>query len=73
MTSRDRRALVLGSVTVAVGILLFRVLPWTARYAFAEAAGVRQRTALLARARADLAEASGLTRPPRRWPICRVG
>ncbi len=60
MTSRDRRALVLGSVTVAVGILLFRVLPWTARYAFAEAAGVRQRTALLARARADLAEASGL-------------
>lgn len=60
MTSRDRRALVLGSVTVAVGILLLRVLPWTARYAFAEAAGLRQRAALLARARSDLAEASGL-------------
>ena len=60
MTSRDRRALVLGSVTVAVGILLLRVLPWTARYAFAEAAGLRQRAALLARAHADLAEAGGL-------------
>ena len=60
MTPRDRRALVLGSVTVAIGVFVLRVLPWTVRSALAAEVGLRQRAALLARARADLAETSGL-------------
>src|SRR5881397_161499 len=60
MTARDRRALVVGGLIVAVAFLLLRVLPWTVRSALAAEAGLRQRAALLARARADLAEASGL-------------
>ncbi len=60
MTPRDRRALVLGSVTVAIGVFVLRVLPWTVRSALAAEVGLRQRAALLARARSDLAEASGL-------------
>jgi len=60
MTARDRRALVVGGLIVAVAFLLLRVLPWTVRSALAAEAGLRQRASLLARARADLAEASGL-------------
>jgi hypothetical protein len=60
MTPRDRRALVLGSVAVVVGVFVLRVLPWTVRSALAGEVGLRQRAALLARAHADLAEASGL-------------
>jgi hypothetical protein len=60
MTPRDRRALVLGSLAVAVGVFVLRVLPWTVRSALAGEVGLRQRAALLARAHADLAEASGL-------------
>jgi type II secretion system (T2SS) protein M len=60
MTSRDRRALVVGGFSVALALLLLRVLPWTVRSALAAEAGLRQRAALLARARADLAEASVL-------------
>jgi len=60
MTSRDRRALLLGGLSVAIALLLLRVLPWTVRTALAAEAGLRQRAALLARARADLGEASML-------------
>lgn len=60
MTVRDRRALLVGGAVVLAGILLLRVLPWTVRSALAAEVGLRQRAALLARARADLAEASVL-------------
>jgi hypothetical protein len=60
MTDRDRRALVLGGGVVLVAVLLLRILPWTVRSALAAEAGLRQRAALLARARADLADASVL-------------
>jgi type II secretion system (T2SS) protein M len=60
MTGRDRRALVLGGAFVIGAVLLLRVLPWGVRTALATEAGLRQRAALLARARADLAEASVL-------------
>jgi hypothetical protein len=60
VTPRDRRALVLGSVAVAVGVFVLRVLPWTVRSALAAEVGLRERVALLARARADLADASAL-------------
>jgi type II secretion system (T2SS) protein M len=60
MTARDRRALVIGGGVVLVAVLLLRVLPWTVRSALAAEAGLRQRAALLARARADLAEAGVL-------------
>ena len=60
MTPRDRRALVLGSVAVAVGVFVLRVLPWTVGSALAAELGLRERAALLARARIDLAEASVL-------------
>ena len=58
MTERDRRALILGGSVVIGAVLVLRVLPWGMRSALAAEAGLRQRAALLARARADLAEAS---------------
>jgi len=60
VTTRDRRALLLGGGVVFVGLLLLRVLPWSVRSALAAEAGLRERATLLARARADLAEVSGL-------------
>jgi hypothetical protein len=60
MTERDRRALMLGGGVVLTALLLFRVLPWTVRSALAAEAGLRERAALLARARADLADAAVL-------------
>src|SRR5438477_7454057 len=60
MTERDRRALILGGSAVIGALLVLRVLPWGIRSALAAETGLRQRAALLARARADLAEASGL-------------
>jgi len=58
MTERDRRALILGGSVVIGAVLVLRVLPWGMRSALAAEAGLRQRAALLARARADLAEAT---------------
>jgi len=60
MISRDRRALVLGGSVVIGAVFVLRMLPWGIRSALAAQAGLRQRAALLARARVDLAEASGL-------------
>jgi hypothetical protein len=60
MTERDRRALILGGSVVIGAVFVLRVLPWGVRSALAAEAGLRQRAALLARARADLAEAGGL-------------
>ncbi len=60
MMARDRRALLIGGGVVLTAVLLLRLLPWTVRSTLAAEAGLRQRAALLARARADLAEGSGL-------------
>lgn len=60
MTTRDRRALVIGGGAVLVALLLLRILPWSVRSALAAEATLRERAALLARARTDLAEMSGL-------------
>src|SRR5881296_2471068 len=60
MTERDRRALMLGGFVVVGAVCVLRVLPWGVGLALAAEAGLRQRAALLARARADLAEATGL-------------
>jgi hypothetical protein len=60
MTDRDRRAVMLGGGAVLAALLLLRVLPWTVRSALATQAGLRERAALLARARADLADAAVL-------------
>ena len=60
MTARDRRALLIGGAAVLGAFLLLRLLPWTVRSALAADVGLRQRAALLARARADLADASAL-------------
>ncbi len=60
MTHGDRRALLLGGGVVLAGLLLLRVLPWTVRSALAAESGLRERAALLARARADLADAAVL-------------
>src|SRR5439155_12604586 len=60
VTERDRRGLLLGGGVVLAALLLLRVLPWTVRSALAAEAGLRGRAALLARARADLADAAAL-------------
>lgn len=60
MTERDRRALILGGSVVIGAVFVLRVLPWGMRSALAAEEGLRQRAALLARARAELAAASVL-------------
>ena len=60
MTERDRRAVMLGGFVVIGAVLLLRALPWSVRSALGAEAGLRDRVALLARARADLADASVL-------------
>jgi hypothetical protein len=50
----------LGGSVVFGAVFVLRVLPWGVRSALAAEAGLRQRAALLARGRADLAEAGGL-------------
>ncbi len=60
MTERDRRALVVGGATVLGAILLLRVLPWSVRRVLAAETELRDRAALLARTRADLAAAAVL-------------
>src|SRR5205823_6115266 len=61
VTDRDRRALTLGGAVVLMGFLLLRVFPWAVRSAVAAERGLRERSAVLARARADLAD----------WPLLR--
>jgi len=60
VTDRDRRALILGGSVVLTALLLLRLLPWTVRSAVAAEAALRERAALLARARADLADVAAL-------------
>ena len=60
MTGRDRQALLLGGYVVLTAVLLLRVLPWSVRRVLAAEAALRDRAALLARTRADLAEGSVL-------------
>jgi len=73
MTERDRRALLVGAGVVLATVLLLRVLPWTVRSAVAAEAGLRHRAALLARARADLADASTLRDSAGRLSLALVG
>lgn len=58
MTGGDRRALMLGGTIVVGAVLVLRLLPWTARSVLAAEAALRERVALVARVRADLADAS---------------
>jgi len=60
VTERDRRALVLGGVVVVASLLALRVLPWAVRSALAAETGLRERVAVLSRARSDLTAAAGL-------------
>jgi len=60
MTHRDRRALTIGGGVLVAAVLVLRVLPWTVRSAVAAESGLRERASLLARARADLADAGVL-------------
>jgi type II secretion system (T2SS) protein M len=60
MIARDRKALLVGGSVVVTAILLLRVLPWGVRRVLTTERDLRERTALLARTRADLAEAVSL-------------
>ncbi len=60
VTGRERQVVAIGGGVVLSAVLMLRVLPWIVRSAITAEAGLRDRGALLARARADLAEASGL-------------
>src|SRR5207253_5767203 len=57
MTGRDRRALILGGAVVIGALLVLRVVPWGVRGVLGAETGLRERATLLARARADLADA----------------
>jgi len=58
MTVRDRRAVMVGCALIVVAVLVLRVIPWSVRSALAAETGLRERAALLARARIDLADAA---------------
>ena len=60
MTGRDRRALMLGGAVVIGALLVLRVVPWGVRGVLGAETGLRERATLLARARADLADAGVL-------------
>ncbi len=60
MTARDRRAVIWGGSVALTALLLLRVLPSIVRSTLAAQAELQQRTALLARAQADLADAPAL-------------
>ncbi|HZH42403.1 MAG TPA: type II secretion system protein GspM [Gemmatimonadales bacterium] len=60
MTARDRRALLWGGGAVLAAVIVLRVLPFAIRTARAAEADLRERAALLARARADLASVDAL-------------
>jgi len=60
VTERDRRALTLGVAAVLGAVLLLRVAPWGVRRVLGAETSLRERAVLLARARADLADASVL-------------
>ena len=57
MTARDRRALLVGGATVLAAVMASRVAPWGIGRAVAAEQDLRERASLLARARADLADA----------------
>ncbi len=55
MTPRDRRALLIGGFAVAAAVLVLRVLPWAVHRAGSGYATLRERSALLARTRDEMA------------------
>jgi type II secretion system (T2SS) protein M len=55
MTSRDRRALLLGGLAIAGAVVGLRVLPWAVRRATEAEAVLRERATLLARTREEMA------------------
>jgi hypothetical protein len=57
VTARDRRALRLGATVVLASVVALRVLPWSVQRLRASVREVRERTALLVRAKAELADA----------------
>jgi hypothetical protein len=57
VTERDRRALIVGGGVTLAALLFLRVVPWTIRSVLAAEMHLREQTALLARARADVADA----------------
>jgi len=55
MTPRDRRALLVGGITVAGAVLGLRVLPWAVRHATGARTVLGERATLLARTREEMA------------------
>ncbi len=55
MTPRDRRALLMGGIAIAVAVLGLRVLPWAVRLVTEAHAVLRERATLLARTREETA------------------
>ena len=60
MTARDRRALILGAVAIGTAVLVLRVLPWGVRRGSSGYALLRERSALLARTRDEMASLPSL-------------
>jgi len=55
MTPRDRRAMLVGGLTIAGAVLGLRVLPWAVRRETEASAVLRERATLLARTRDEMA------------------
>ena len=55
MTARDRRALLVGGIAIAIAVLGLRVLPWGVRRATDARTVLRERATLLARTREEMA------------------
>jgi hypothetical protein len=55
MTPRDRRALLLGGLAVGGAVIVLRLMPWAVHHASSGYANLRERSALLARTRDEMA------------------
>ncbi len=60
LTTKDRRALLMGGAAVVLAVILFRLLPWGVRRVRASAEELEARRELLARASAELAVPAAL-------------
>jgi len=60
ISQQDRRALVLGGAAVLGAVLVLRVVPWVIRTVRGDLTDLRERSTILAHARADLATTSEL-------------
>jgi hypothetical protein len=60
LTTKDRRAVLLGGAVIAAAVLALRIVPWTARTLYGAHSDLSERAALLARSHHELSQVRAL-------------